>query len=209
VSAGVKEVIQAIRRGRGRPLPELEATHRTIEQELRGRPAAGSTRPLLIGQAPGPRTHPDLPLVPTPTTSAGGRLFAMTGLSTEDYMRTFDRVNLLYEHPGKMPAKAQDAFPVREARAAANAMHPFLSGREVLFVGRDVTCAFGHEDMEWCRWYWDTWGMRFAAIPHPSGRNHWYNKAENRAAAETFLREWVGHLTGVAFSPRREDDQPR
>jgi hypothetical protein len=187
-----------LKRGRGHPLEELEQACRSLDKELRGRPWAGVVRPLMIGQAPGPRTHPDLPLFPAPRASAGGRLREMTGLPAEDYLARFDRVNLLYEHLGKAPAGTEDRFPMRAGRAAALAMRPFLGGRQVLLVGRDVAVCFGHEFTPFLEWRQEpAWGYRYAVLPHPSGRNHWYNDAERRAAATAFLRAWVAGLAGA------------
>lgn len=177
---------------------------------LRGRPDPRRSRPLLVGQAPGPRTRPDYPLYPYPSTSAGGRLMGLMGLELHQYTRMFDRVNVLYTFPGKH--ERDDKFPMTKARPAAEAMRHFLYGREVLLVGRGVAEAFGHEPsyLEWVLEPW--WGYRYAVLPHPSGRNRWYNEPGNRERAEEFLRAWVTSLGGddvVAFSPRTEENQPR
>jgi hypothetical protein len=121
-------------------------------------------------------------------------------------MRAFDRVNLLYEHPGKYPGGSEDKFPRTLGRAAAQAMRPWLFGREVLLVGRDVARAFDvPDDHPWMEWReMPTWRIRYACIPHPSGRNHWYNEAGNIKAVSEFLQAWIA----VAFSSRGEDDQP-
>ena len=153
-------------------------------------------RPLLIGQAPGPRTDPDLPLFPLPVSSAGGRLCKFLGMSTTQYLRTFDRVNLLREFPGR--TGTDDKFPITKARIAAQALRPLLAGREVLLMGRGVAQAFdleipflewrevpvrrslpGHEHI-----------ARFGVVPHPSGRNRWHNSPENLTALSVFLGEW-------------------
>lgn len=188
---------------RARPPEELQRAGRSLHATLRGRPSPGVLRPLLIGQAPGPHTHPDLPLFPEPRTSAGGRLLALTGLSHNEYMARFDRVNLLYHYFGKH-ANDVDKFPQAQARAAAEAMRSFLVGREVLLVGRDVATAFGHADTPWLEWHTDPWEFRFAVLPHPSGRNHWYNCSENKLAASNFMRAWVSN--SVAFCDTTTDD---
>lgn len=196
------EVTRAIRRGRGTPTLELEVECRDLHAELRGRPRFGVNRPLMIGQSPGPSTHPDLPLFPRPLSSAGGKLWGMTGLTLEQYMRAFDRVNLLYTHQGQFPTTPEDRFPAGKARAAAEAMRPFLHQREVLIVGRDVAVAFGHEEEPWLKWrQCGPWGYRYALLPHPSGRNHWYNEPGNRSAACKFLKAWVKSSV-LPFLPR-------
>lgn len=198
-------VVDVVRASKNRPREELELACRTLQAELRGRPSPGLLRPLLIGQAPGPRTHKDLALFPEPRASAGGRLFEMTGLSVSEYMRTFDRVNVLYQHWGKAPAGTEDRFPAALGRAAAEGMRHFLAGREVLLVGRDVATAFGHEAAPWLEWRDDfEWSFRFAILPHPSGRNHWYSDEANRRDASRFLRAWSQKC--VAFCPRAARD---
>jgi len=149
----VSDVIRAMRRGKGRPRPELAEQADHLPANLRGLPSPTLNRPVLIGAAPGPRTHPDLALFPAPPTSAGGRLFSWTGLTVEQYMRAFD-----------VPDD-----------------HPWMEWREM-----------------------PTWRIRYACIPHPSGRNHWYNEAGNIKAVSEFLQAWIA----VAFSSRGEDDQP-
>lgn len=142
-------------------------------------------RPILLGQAPGPRTNPDLPLYPLPKASGGGRLFALSGLTTRQYLKGFVRMNLLREFPGRW--RRDDRWPRREARVAAQAIEPLLLGRLVIFIGRNVARAFMHEDADWFEWSVDQkYGYRFAAIPHPSGRNHWYNNVDNRLISQAF-----------------------
>lgn len=146
-------------------------------------------RPLLTGQSPGPNTRPELPLFCLPKTSAGGRLQELTGLTRGRYLAGFQRMNLLYEHPGRH--KRDDKFPVREARVAANAVKPLLEGRRVIFIGRKVGDAFGYGSQvaPWHEWgYCPKWSFTYACVPHPSGRNHWYNNQLNRDVASEFWR---------------------
>jgi hypothetical protein len=120
------------------------------------------------------------------------------GLTRGEYMRTFERVNLLYCFPGKH--KRDDKFPMSPARTAAMAMRPLLAERTVIFIGRNVANAFGFE-ADWHDWIdWpvrrrsltsDHWMCRAAVVPHPSGRNHWYNNAENKQAASAFWFEFL------------------
>lgn len=153
--------------------------------------------PLLIGQAPGPNTDPELPLYPIPRTSAGGRLRELTGLTRGEYLRYFDRINLLPYFPGRVGH--DDSFPMTPAKLAARVIRPLLTGRIVILVGRKVADAFKidlpfHEWAELrtqrpniltrCRGT-----ARFAIVPHPSGRNHWYNRDDNRRLAHCFWQE--------------------
>lgn len=154
-------------------------------------------RPLLIGQAPGPNTDPEYPLYPAPKTSAGGRLCDLMGITRGQYLKSFDRANLLPYFPGRTQAR-DDSFPMAPARLAARVMRPLLRGRQVILVGRKVADAFGVPRVEWFEEFPLHCGPRHAAtecsglataivIPHPSGRNHWYNSETNRELARQHL----------------------
>lgn len=156
-------------------------------------------KPLLIGQAPGPNTNPDLPLFPVPKTSAGGRLQQMTRLTRGEYLARFDRINLLPYFPGKQ--KRDDKFPMTPAKLAARVLKPLLAGRTVILVGRNVADAFEFPS-EFHDWV--DWPVRrpcivtrcpglahVAVIPHPSGRNHWYNKLENQEQSANFWEDFL------------------
>lgn len=159
----------------------------------------GAVRPLLIGEAPGPNTDPRAPLFPLPSRSSGGILQKMTGLNRGDYLRTFDRLNLFYRHPGtwESSARGKDKWSQRDARIVAESLRPLLAGREVLLVGRRTAEAFGYsrDRMDFFSWSrCEDYGVVFACIPHPSGRNHYYNDPGNRERARAFLEAWVAAL---------------
>ena len=165
-------------------------------------------KPLLVGQAPGPSSDPDHPLAPLPRSSAGGRLAELTGLTPAEYMRTFDRTNLLHTFPGRGSRQRGDKLPTRDARIAAAAMKPLLGGRHVILVGRNVAEAFGYpaQLLDFHQWFQDPKGFQVAVVPHTSGRNQWYKKEENLAAAREFWREVVRLHGGSAarIHPRLE-----
>lgn len=156
-------------------------------------------RPLLIGQAPGPNTDPDMPLFPSPATSAGGRLARFMGLSELEYLETFDRINLLQNFPGKNKVN-EDRFPIAKARIAADAILPLLSGRTAIMVGRNVATAFGYpmSELEFHSWVLSR-GARIAVIPHTSGRCFWYNKEENLVRARQFWGAFFKELRQRPF----------
>ena len=162
---------------------------------------------VLVGLAPGPNTNPDLPLFPSPSHMTGGRLLTLTGLSRRQYLTLFDRVNLLPYFPGK--DKRDDKFPVRPAKLSAQVMKPFFGGRTVILVGRNVAESFGltikfHE--------WTQWRVRrytpfnrhlsvatLAIIPHPSGRNLWYNDPDNKAESARFWENFAERINELSF----------
>lgn len=153
-------------------------------------------RPLLVGQAPGPNTDPDRPLAPLPKSSTGGRLADLDGLSPREYLRVFERTNLLHTFPGRW--KRDDKWPRRDAEIAAAAMKPLLGGRHVILIGRNVSTAFGYpaQHLDFHEWFSDPrWGFEVAVVPHASGRNHWYRKPGHEAQAREFWEETVKKFT--------------
>ena len=120
------------------------------------------------------------------------------GLTRYEYLERFDRMNLLFHFPGKR--QSGDKFSIRDAKLAANAIRPLLVDRRVVLVGRNVANAFGLQEEEFHEWttlqvrrycpIQKCRGLaRIACVPHPSGRNHWYNDAENLEAARRFWEE--------------------
>jgi uracil-DNA glycosylase len=153
-------------------------------------------RVAIIGEAPGPRTRSDLPFYPYPPASAAGRLLDMLGWDRRQYLLTFARMNLLAEYPGP-------SFPVARAREcvphAVEVMHP----RPMLLMGRGVAAAFSLPQLPPLLTQTVTLRSgrdgplvpcRVAMVPHPSGRNLWYNDPANRVAVRDFVNKLVGDL---------------
>jgi len=149
-------------------------------------PVHPSHRLALVGEAPGPHTHADMPLYPFPMQSAAGRLLAMLrelGWTRGDYLRTFARANLLGYYPGA-------SFPVGRARPEAPLLAQRLAPRPLILLGRGVAMAFRFPTDEvlcWQDYVLEHTLVRAAIVPHPSGRNLWYNDPANRRAAAEFI----------------------
>jgi hypothetical protein len=145
-------------------------------------------RPVLVGQAPGPRSDPRYPLLGGHAVrSAGARLQALMGLGLVEYARLFCRRNLLEAWPGH--AGKGDRWPAGEAAKEAGRLAQALRGRTVLLLGRNVAGAFGRTG-PYLEWVDD--GVRMAAIlPHPSGVNLWWNDPANEARGRVFLADLV------------------
>ena len=70
-----------------------------------------------------------------------------------------------------------------------------------MLVGRNVATAFGMT-MEFHTWKEIRVGLRgavgqmqladIAVVPHPSGRNHWYNDVDNLVESAEFWRDFLG-----------------
>lgn len=79
-----------------------------------------------------------------------------------------------------------DRWSTSEARAAADALWPVLALLDgVLLAGARVARAFGLQGQPWLSWR--ATDPAVAVVPHPSGRNRWWNAPEDRAAARLFL----------------------
>jgi uracil-DNA glycosylase len=160
---------------------------RIIEAE--GRKHPGDDRPVFVGQAPSRHGDPTKPLTGRP----GRKLAELASMVPMEFYLSTVRVNLLPYYVGTNGDG--DAFPMPDARGNAERMAPVLDGRTVVLVGRRVAEAFG------CRLGWFEWGddhfaarggtvrIRYATIPHPSGRNRFWNDQENTQAARRFMTE--------------------
>jgi len=142
-------------------------------------------------------------LYPHPPGCVGHRLWKLleteTGASMSQYLRAFDRRNLLptCEWTGR-----------RDAREAAEAILPDIQGRTILLLGAEVRKAFGQIDLQpgdfvdvlafsLCEDQSSEKRWRFYYLPHPSGRNLWYNDEANRQLASGLLANLYNlQLTG-------------
>lgn len=142
-------------------------------------------RPLLIGMNNPLSRDPEH----APEGCTGHRLWTMLheacGASRAEYLRAFERRNVLSGRDWSLSA----------ARAEAETLRPLLAGRTVLLLGRGVPAALRYPETE--PLVWQTQGgllyaddpARWCYVPHPSGLNRWYNEPSNRAALGRLLAE--------------------
>ena len=160
----------------------------------------GHVRPLLVGLHNPLSPEPEFALYPLPERGTGGRIADMLrpDFTRSEYLRAFDRVNLL-EHDERVSGKE---YAARLQRARVRLIEHVVAGRyqTLVLFGADVWGAVAPVARparpQWLRW--DNldvvdrgvgWRVRFLTLPHPSGRNLWYNNSANRAAASRALRE--------------------
>lgn len=122
-------------------------------------------RPLLLGLDNPYSTDPRNALLPRPSHSAGGRLFRLASMPWSEYNATFERRNI------------------------CDVTQEELTGRTVVVLGREAWRRLGLSGTE----FFDrTRGAQpdtlFILIPHPSGRNLWYNSSKNRYRVRRLLR---------------------
>ena len=137
------------------------------------------SKPLLLGMNNPLSDDPEFDLYPYPERSTGWRLWKMLpdGTTRQQYLDAFERLNLV---------RARE-WNTKAAKAAARDVLPMLQDRVVVVLGSDVRSALGLHKAEPLSYHRERRisGTSFAwiALPHPSGRNHWFNKPENYTAA--------------------------
>lgn len=151
-------------------------------------------KPLLVGEAPSKNEVTEQPLM----GRVGRRMADVCGVTYEQYLEMFDRVNLLHVRQDTK----EKGFEFDHAKAASAAHDLFLNGtiksdRVVLMLGWRVTRAFfsGVEFKD--RRYFSehrVGTIKFYALPHPSGVNRWWNDPGNYTTACAFMRKIVSEL---------------
>lgn len=141
-------------------------------------------RPVIVGMNNPVSAAPEHALYPLPRHHAGGRLWRMlfdeTGATMRQYVDAFERVNLV----------TGPAFATRAAQARAAELLPSLAGRSIVLLGQEVRKSFGHQRSALLEPYCvgpPGSEVTFYQLPHPSGRNLWYNDDTNRRAAGRLL----------------------
>lgn len=122
-------------------------------------------------------------------TKSGERLARLAGLSLAlELPHYFALDNLL---PIYMPTRLQ----LRQA----GMLYQFLPDWLYVIAGSETLRALGRrarpkdasswlDDPGVLTWYESRAGAMVAVLPHPSGRNRWYNRLEHQEAAEAFLQ---------------------
>lgn len=162
--------------------------------------ATSLKKPILVGMN---NPQGNIPFFPHPPGCSGHRLWQMlsskTGCFRQEYLDTFDRINMI---PDK----------VWSAGAALAAQEPtwrLLEGRTVVLCGRAVPVALGYSRTPWsglAGLYEVKYRCTLYFIPHPSGMNRWYNDPANRDAVASLLSELYKsyrHSVGLPLTTRR------
>lgn len=139
-------------------------------------PAMGKI--LLIGQAPNRTGNPKAIL----EGRLGRKIADLCGITFDEYVELFDRINILDCWPGK--SGKGDVFP--KAEAARQAMRIKIHERDcVVMLGQGVARSFGIK-AEFLRWTF-LGSTRVLILPHPSGINRWYNDPQNTRKARKIM----------------------
>lgn len=127
------------------------------------------------------------------SVKTGGRLASLIGITPERYMEAFDRVNV---YPLPHPTTVFDLAPYAENLCGV------LRGRQVVLLGHETASSFGLRDYRFMSWKAGTPGLihyrsgqnppfDWAVVPHPSGRNRWYNDLENVKQVKDFFQSLI------------------
>lgn len=128
-------------------------------------------------------SDPNHALYPWPPGCTGHRLLELIRtelpeFSREAYLGAFDRRNLIQSKEWRMA----------EAREAGAALRIQLVEQRAVFVALGVATASALGlDMSHGQWLPTKMGGQATWLPHPSGRNLWYNIQDNRRLAARLL----------------------
>lgn len=141
-------------------------------------------RPVLVGMNNPVSSAPEHALFPYPPGCTGHRLLEMLQsrvptATRAQYLARFDRRNTMNHK----------LFNRKLAADGARALHEEFwgSGRTIVLLGKDTVAAFGipplliHPQV--------VGGATWRQIPHPSGRNLWYNDAQNKLLVSMLLED--------------------
>lgn len=141
-------------------------------------------RTVLIGMNNPVSSDPEHSLYPAPPGCAGHRLAKMlcdvSMIGRGAYIKGFDRRNLLVGQ--WVPAAAREAAVRFEVE---NAVYPQIG--TVVLLGNEVRDAFRHAPR--LVHGYRRGGMTYRQVPHPSGRNPWYNDPDHRLVVGLMLEE--------------------
>lgn len=141
-------------------------------------------RPVLLGMNNPHSERSEHALFPHPSGVAGHRLWMMAhdvcGMSRAEYLRVFDRRNLL---------NATKWDPIEARRVAEEiGLWKSLEGCSVVVLGQATHSVLWLEAAPPLLWRLHR-GVRWCFAPHPSGLNRWYNDPLNRLAVGYRLEE--------------------
>jgi hypothetical protein len=151
------------------------------------------TRPVLLGMNNPVSSDPAHALFPYPPGCTGWNLLEMLRERVPDitrsrYLRVFDRRNLV---DGKTWSRTA-------ARERGMWMQNALRGREVVVLGEDVRRVIGLDKLLIEPQVKN--GITWRQIPHPSGRNLWYNDPQNRMLVAVLLEQLYRSVSQQNYS---------
>lgn len=120
------------------------------------------------------------------TGASGKRLAELAGVHYLDFYLLTERTNVVELLP-----QWRDKTLVQES--VRKIYEERMAGRRTILLGSRVSAAFGFT-AEPLSWVLVDQHREVARMPHPSGRNHWWNDRQNYESARAFLSEAVARL---------------
>lgn len=142
-------------------------------------------KPLIVGEAPSKNEVTERPI----EGRVGKRLASLCGLTYEEFLERFERVNLLHVRQDTK----EKGFEFDHV-AACNAAHDLwlkgaiAKGRVVILLGWRVARAFS-EQTGYFEGRETINGARIYVVPHPSGVNRWWNQDDHKRMASEFFQK--------------------
>jgi len=151
------------------------------------RMGATDSRALIVGESPNSGRERAL------DGPSGRRLAYLLGLSDVEHLDDLvECANLLTDDEVEVGA-ADMRMDLIHARAAALPARR----RVVIVCGRTAAAGFGLEDAPFFEWR-EVGRAAVVVVPHPSGRNRWWDEEENSALAARSLG-WIGRRLRLAL----------
>jgi uracil-DNA glycosylase len=164
---------------------------------------------LIVGQAPSRVQNPDEPAL---WDSASLRSLARYG--------SLERAEELYEIADVVNFFEQYQCPPFNVHGLMQCAPTVVSNRmdeledqiqygewtHVVLLGGEVARAFRLHRKDW--FDWQPWGNGLTQIcksPHPSGKNRWWNDADNRWMGEQFWTSTLARASTTALAPRIQE----
>jgi len=149
-------------------------------------------RPVLLGMNNPLHVDPKYALYPAPVGCTGYRIWQLLKsrvpeVTRIDYINTFDRRNLV-------DGVTWDAGMAREN---ARRLSSLLRGRVAVTLGTTVRVALGLPELLIHPQEID--GVTWRQLPHPSGRNLWFNNETNRSLAAMLLESLYLEYKGERY----------
>jgi hypothetical protein len=156
-------------------------------------------RIVIVGMTNPLSRRPEHALFTRPEGCTGNRLWKMatarTGISEREWLQMTDRRNLCLGEWNRA-----------DARVSAREMLLEIENKTTILLGSEVALCFPSCGML-AQWHRGRATRPWIHLPHPSGRNHWYNDRGMQAGVEILLADLVHMCTTEDTSEESTDNR--